>query len=575
MSKKKWLWILLAVNICLVLAVLGSIYGYGVSRYKSRFLKGTFINGIDCSDLEPGEVCRILDSQIQGYALEVMGRDPSHPENVAVLGTITPGDVSLHRKDTTALVREIFEKQDAYRWYEMLWNEERDYHFEQEITFEPQQLTSVLTSWEACGGSTVVDPQDAYVSAYLPEENAYRVVPDTRGSRLDSQKAVPAIEQALYDLKNSVDIEDTGCYAIAKVRADDTKLNALVNQVNSWLGATIRYNWYGTELTVGREEMARWVSLVDGEPVLDEDAVREFVKEAKKEYDPKGHTYVFHTSLGADLNLKCKSGWVTDADQEGEELIRLIKEGAVTDRQPISSTENYVFFDGTVGASYAEVDLTNQHMYFYHEGELVLESDFVSGDVASGHATPEGIFAVTFKARDRILRGPDYASFVHYWMPFYGGYGMHDAMWRRVFGGSIFMENGSHGCVNLPLKNAEKIYDYVETGFPVVCYYYPVGKNPAELVAVSGAAEAAGNAQGAGSNEGNAQGAGAGSNEGNEQGAGAGGADGAAQGADENTGSTGENGSESSDPGISGQEQIEISKQGGSVTEENEIKGQW
>lgn len=527
----------MAVNLCLVLITVGIIYGYGVSRYKSRFLKGTFINGIDCSDMEPDDVCSILDSQIQGYVLEVTGRDPMHPENVAVLGTITPSDVSLHRKDTAELVKGIFSKQDPYRWFEMLWNEGSEYHFDQEITFEPEQLTTVMTSWEACGGSSIVDPQDAYVSGYLPEENAYRVIPDTRGSRLDSKVAAPAIEQALYDLEERVDIEATGCYATAKVRADDRELNALVDQVNSWLGATIRYDWYGTELTVGREEMSQWVSLVDGEPVLDEDAVREFVRAAKKEYDPKGHTYVFHTSLGADVTLKCKSGWVTDADQEGEELIRLIKEGAVTDRQPVSSTENFVFFDGTVGDSYAEIDLTNQHMYFYYEGELVLESDFVSGDVASGHATPEGIYAVTFKQRDRILRGPDYASFVHYWMPFYGGYGMHDAMWRRVFGGSIFMDNGSHGCVNLPLKNAEKIYDYVQVGFPVVCYYYPVGKNPAEKALPAAGQAVAGEATSA---EGQTVGeAGLAEGQGGED------------------------------------QQLEISQQQGELVEENEIRGQW
>ncbi len=177
----------------------------------------------------------------------------------------------------------------------------------------------------------------------------------------------------------------------------------------------------------------------------------------------------------------------------------MIREGAVAERQPVSKTKDYVFFDGTIGDSYAEVDLTNQHMYFYYQGELLLETDFVSGDVASGHSTPEGIYAVTYKQKDRILRGPDYESFVHYWMPFYGGYGLHDAMWRKAFGGTIYKNNGSHGCVNLPLKKAEQIYKCVETGFPVVCYHYPEGQNPKELLALAAAAEAeaAGTAEGA------------------------------------------------------------------------------
>ena len=531
-------------NLVLFLGAIGVIYGYGVTHYRNCFLRGTCINGLDCSDMEPDEVCAILDSQIQDYVLEVTGRDPENPESVAVLGTISPEDISMHRKDSDQLVHEVFSRQNPYLWFEMFWNEGNSYEFEQEITFETEKLTSYLAGWEAYGDTSIVEPKDAYMSDYLPEENAYRVIPDTRGSKLDGVMTIPAIESALYAMEKQVDIEDTGCYADAKVRVNDQKLNELADQVNSMLATTINYNWYGTEFTVGREEMSKWVSLVDGQPTLDEDAVREFVNNAKKEYDPKGKTYVFHTSLGADVKLKVKSGWVSDAEKEGEELIRLIREGAVTERHPASSTEDYVFFDGTVGDSYAEVDLTNQHMYFYYQGELVLETDFVSGDVASGHATPEGIFAVTFKEKDRILRGPDYESFVHYWMPFYGGYGMHDAMWRRVFGGSIFLDNGSHGCVNLPLKNAEKIYGYVEKGFPVVCYYYPAGKNPKDnLVTVSG------NAQAAGSTQGNNAEQAAGSTQGN------------------GTGQTSENGqTDATGQNAEGSEQL---------VEENEIRGQW
>lgn len=491
MSKKKIILIILASVLGLTIASTCGIYFYGVSRYKAQFLKGTLINGVDCSDLAPSAVCEILDGQISDYVLEVSGRNPKNPEEIMVLGTITPADVSLHRKDTQALVEDVFAQQNPYQWYKMYWSHDNAYEFQQEIAFEPEQLVSFVGSWEACAGNTAVEPQDAYVSEYLPDENAYRVVPETRGSRMDVNVAVPAIEQALYAMAKQVDIEDTGCYRSAKIKADDESLNAVVNQVNSWLGAKIDYNWYGTELSVGPAELSQWVSLVDGEPVLDEEAVEEFVNYAKKEYDPNGHRYTFRTSLGVDLSLKCKSGWTTDPEKESQELIELIKEGAVTERQPVSKTENYVFFDGNIGGSYAEVDLTNQHMYFYYEGELLLETDFVSGDVATGHATPEGIFAVTFTARDRILRGPDYESFVHYWMPFYGGYGMHDAMWRKVFGGKIYLNNGSHGCVNLPLEKAETIFGCVKTGFPVICYYYPEGKNPVELRAV----ETAGNVE--------------------------------------------------------------------------------
>ena len=120
-----------------------------------------------------------------------------------------------------------------------------------------------------------------------------------------------------------------------------------------------------------------------------------------------------------------------------------------------------------------EADMNNQHLYLYQDGNLVLETDFVSGTMVSSWdcVTPEGVFGLLYKTTDAVLRGETYTTPVKYWMPFYGNYGMHDANWRGAFGGDIFITNGSHGCINLPPSMAAQIYQYVSKGFPVVCYY--------------------------------------------------------------------------------------------------------
>lgn len=97
----------------------------------------------------------------------------------------------------------------------------------------------------------------------------------------------------------------------------------------------------------------------------------------------------------------------------------------------------------------------------------------MSGDMTkSGRMTPPGVFGLTYKTKNAVLKGEDYETPVNYWMPFNGNIGMHDATWRRKFGGEVFIKNGSHGCINLPLESAKEIYSYISTGFPVVCYYY-------------------------------------------------------------------------------------------------------
>ena len=122
------------------------------------------------------------------------------------------------------------------------------------------------------------------------------------------------------------------------------------------------------------------------------------------------------------------------------------------------------------GNSYVEINLTAQHLFMYVDGALVVESDFVSGNLSKGYYTPTGAYGLTYKERNATLNGQDYSTPVSYWMPFAGNVGMHDATWRGSFGGSIYKRNGSHGCVNLPYSAAKTIYENISANFPVLVY---------------------------------------------------------------------------------------------------------
>ena len=119
--------------------------------------------------------------------------------------------------------------------------------------------------------------------------------------------------------------------------------------------------------------------------------------------------------------------------------------------------------------AYVDISISDQALYYYEYGEVVLYSDIVTG---INDGTPTGNFKVVNKARNVNLRGEDYVSFVNYWIAFYGGvYGMHDASWRSYFGGTIYKTNGSHGCVNMPYYKVQALYNMVEIGTPVYIHY--------------------------------------------------------------------------------------------------------
>ena len=127
--------------------------------------------------------------------------------------------------------------------------------------------------------------------------------------------------------------------------------------------------------------------------------------------------------------------------------------------------------DDDIGDTYIEVDLTEQKMYYYVQGKKVIETPVVTGCTGKGNGTPAKACYIYFKQKNRVLRGEDYATPVDYWMAVYGNIGIHDATWRRKFGGTIYKYSGSHGCVNTPYKEVQKLYELAEEGTPVMIFY--------------------------------------------------------------------------------------------------------
>ncbi len=184
--------------------------------------------------------------------------------------------------------------------------------------------------------------------------------------------------------------------------------------------------------------------------------------------------------------------------------------GAISKKEHDISISEYIF-DGL--ATYIKVDIGSQSMIFVKDGELLVSSYIVSG-MYDKYDTPRGEYEIINKARDIQLKGEqiltgeyeevplteeEIAKFkadpknkdkevpktkkvqkkdewdvkVNYWLAFIGGtYGFHDATWRSYFGDYIYVWDGSHGCVNLPLWAAETLYNNAEIGTPVFIDYY-------------------------------------------------------------------------------------------------------
>ncbi len=118
----------------------------------------------------------------------------------------------------------------------------------------------------------------------------------------------------------------------------------------------------------------------------------------------------------------------------------------------------------SLGDKYVIIDISSQNLKVYVEDELVIDTPVVTGK----DSTPTycGIFYV-FK-RERKVYWKEFDVTVDYGLDFNRGIWIHDASWRKKFGGNIYHKDGSHGCVNVPKKVMPKVYDEVEMGTPVL-----------------------------------------------------------------------------------------------------------
>lgn len=183
-------------------------------------------------------------------------------------------------------------------------------------------------------------------------------------------------------------------------------------------------------------------------------------------------TRSFETTAGDTVKIGGGDyGWVINKKGEAAQIVEDIKNGESVTREPKYEQRAFVEGADDIGNTYIEIDYTNQHLWYYKDGSLVVDSDIVSGNLNNGNGSPDGVFKVISRQSPATLKGEDYESDVTYFMPFAYNVGLHDASWRSSFGGSIYKNGGSHGCINLPYDAADTIYKNVELGTPVIAYY--------------------------------------------------------------------------------------------------------
>lgn len=459
------------VILCSVLvsfALLLLIYLGFVIYFSNHFFFHTKINGVDASKKTIEETEKLLADEINTYSITLSGRND-------LTDSISADEIGLTYVSSNA-VEEYLAEQNPFLWFLSIFNET-----EQELkdcsAFDEDLFEQRLSSLVFFQKENKVSPKNAKIQ-YL-DGQGYCIVNEQLGSKVIKADLRDKLATAILCGETDFSLEREQCYKAPTITSDTPELLELFDKVSKYAQTKLTYKFGKKKEVVDGSVIKDWIKINPKKLTakINKDAVRSYVDYIGSTYNTYGKTRTFTASTGNKVNVYGGDyGWLLNREKETTDLIKAVKKGKSGTRKPCYTQTAVSYGTKDWGNTYVEVNLTAQHLWFYKNGKLVIQSDFVSGNVSKGHSTPQGIYSIMFKERNAILGARSNASYrtpVSYWMPFNGGIGLHDATWRSSFGGSIYKYNGSHGCINLPYSVAATIFNNISTGDPVLCYFDP------------------------------------------------------------------------------------------------------
>ena len=468
MKKKKGLKIAVIILFCLVAVGLGALGYYLYKQANSGlFFEGTTLNGYDVTGKTCKEVLLILEKDYSAPKLELKEKGET-----ALTLTLEEMGYTIDEMQLLDSIQSCMREQNLRLLFSLMDGNK----FEVEVPFEFDEDVF----HEAVSAVKFAQPRTSSVDASLEFNGTeYYIEPEVYGNELDDADLQVMVKDYVDRLTAnsrpqsdaSLDVPES-FYFLPAITQDDGEMNTLMGIYNSYCKAKISLTFGEKKEVIDWSTVEDWLDIADGQATLREEEIYNYVYELAARYDTLYYQRDFTTHDGRTIHFESSDyGYQMDKDAEAAQLIQDIQANTEVEREPVYAVKGYKRNGrDDICGNYVEVNLTQQHLWFYMDGKLVVETDLVSGLPKDGRETVTGVFEIPYKKSPETLKGDTWEEKVTYWMPFFDGQGLHDAPWRSSFGGNIYQTNGSHGCVNLPGQAAAVIYENMQERVPIILY---------------------------------------------------------------------------------------------------------
>ena len=456
---------------CLVLGL-----GYlGLSvYYENGFSFQTYINGIYCTGKSVETVNQELNDAFSYDGLTVKMNNSCFYIDAEEIN---------YTYDYREPLNHYLKQQNPYLWIENLIGNSKEYKLLPVVTYNEEKVEQILKEEVA----NLKLPKNPTVSLGVGSNGFF--LKNEKENVLNEAKLAELVKNGLLEGADTIEIARTDAYYDMAYTQEEERLMSFYSVIEEYQSRSVTYHFGDDTEKLSVGDLAKTLSCYsyfksarselpdtyekdffeDDKLKIDKESASRLLEECFDPYNTyRNHTFTTHD--GRTIKIKGGTyGNQINVNKEKKAFLEFLESDMlVYDKEPEYIREVSLKGKDDIGDTYIEVDIGQQRMFYYRDGELYLETDVVTG---KNKATREEVCYVYSKQTNRILRGPGYASPVKYWMPVSGGIGIHDASWRSTYGGDIYIKDGSHGCINTPLEIVEKMYDVVEIGTPCILYY--------------------------------------------------------------------------------------------------------
>ncbi|HEY8890676.1 MAG TPA: peptidoglycan binding domain-containing protein [Clostridium sp.] len=450
----------IVIGIIISIITLLVIY-FGMTIYfMNHFYFGSKINSSNVSGKSVEDVNKQMASKLQTYKLNIKERGGKNEQ-------IRADEVGL-KYNSGGQFKDFKDSQNPFKWISAFFNTE-DSKMIEGVKYDKDLLKKRVDKLSCFESSNIIEPKNP---SFKYTDNGYVIVGEVNGNKVNKDILYDHVSEAILKEKTTMDLDSINCYVKPLYTSNSPKIVDTKNILNKYVFSKITYIIGESRELLDGSKINKWLTVDEKIKVtFNEKEVKNYIDVLSDNYNTIGKRRNLVSSSGKEINIGGGDyGWSINRAKETQDLILDIKEGRTISKEPEYNQTALSHGINDMGNTYVEIDLTEQHLWFYKNGSLMVQGDIVTGNANGNNTTPGGIYSLKYKERNATLRGPGYASPVTFWMPFNGGIGIHDASWRSQFGGEIYKTGGSHGCINSPYYLAKAIFDNIEPGIPVVCY---------------------------------------------------------------------------------------------------------